>query len=207
MIDFIKQSPPIYSKESRDYQLISRLLTALLSYSESYTDNMNIWTNNINDKLSELRALSLNFIPKHQWPVDTLNAVTSCFKELIRSKGSIDAIRACFYIILRFENIESDVDIKIINNTIQVEIAENIEKIGAIKDLLDYIVPAGVDYEISIVRPIKGLTTELIYSDNHTNKNINDEEVTIYGAPNKSDSHIGYLYFNKIQKNDIESGD
>lgn len=207
MIDFIKQSPPIYSKESRDYQLISRLLTALLSYSESYTNNMNIWTNDINDKLSELRALSLNFIPKHQWPVDTLNAVTSCFKDLIRSKGSIDAIKSCFYIILRFENIESDVDIKIVNNSIQVEIAENIEKIGAIKDLLDYIVPAGVDYEISIVRPIKGLATELIYSDTHTNKNINDEEVTIYGTPTKSDSHIGYLYFNKIQKNNIESGD
>lgn len=202
MIDFIKQSPPVYSKESRDYQLISRLLTALLSYSESYSNNMSVYNDTINPKLSELRALTLNFIPKHQWPTETLNAVTSCFKYLIQSKGSIDAIRTCFYIILRFENIESDVDIKIEGKKLHIEIAENIEKVGAIKDLLEYIVPAGVDYEISIVKPLKNNLTGFVYSDSANTSQIPDTKVTIYSGT--SDTHIGYIYFNEIHKNNVK---
>ena len=210
MIDFIKQSPPVYSKESRDYQLISRLLTALFSYSESYINNMSVYNDTINSKLSELRALTLNFIPKHQWPTDALNAVTSCFKYLMKYKGSLTAILACFYIILRFENIESEVDVKVSGNKIQVEIAENIEKIGAIKDLLDYIMPAGIDYEVVIVKAIKGLASGLVYEDVQSNSPIDNNKVTIRNTTPSiydsegSEKHTGYIYFNKVQTNDLK---
>jgi len=65
MIDVIKQTPSEYSKQSRDYQVLARLYTALYNLSKMYTDNMSVWSLNIDNKLSVLRSKTLNFDPKH----------------------------------------------------------------------------------------------------------------------------------------------
>ena len=41
---------------SRDYQIISRLQSALYNVSKMYIDNMSIWNPDIDDKLAYLRA-------------------------------------------------------------------------------------------------------------------------------------------------------
>ena len=65
MIDVIKQTPIEYSKQSRDYQTISRLYTAIYNISKMYIDDMSIWNGDIDNKLTTLRSKTLNFIPKH----------------------------------------------------------------------------------------------------------------------------------------------
>ena len=42
MIDIIKQTPAEYSEQSRDYQVIARLYTALFNYSKMYIDDLNV---------------------------------------------------------------------------------------------------------------------------------------------------------------------
>ncbi len=42
MIDVIRQTPAEYSKQSRDYQLIARLFTALYNVTKMYIDDMNV---------------------------------------------------------------------------------------------------------------------------------------------------------------------
>ncbi|MBQ3422375.1 MAG: hypothetical protein IJH34_12075 [Romboutsia sp.] len=65
MINVIKQTPIEYSKQSRDYQVIARLYTALYNFNLMYIDDMNVWNSNIDNKLTMLRAKTLNFHPKH----------------------------------------------------------------------------------------------------------------------------------------------
>ena len=88
MIDVIKQTPKIYSEMSRDYQIISRLQSALYNVSKMYIDNMSIWNPDIDDKLAYLRAKTLNFDPKHSWSLKDLESITSCFKYLVKRKGA-----------------------------------------------------------------------------------------------------------------------
>ncbi len=42
MIDVIRQTPSEYSKQSRDYQLIARLFTALYNVTKMYIDDMSV---------------------------------------------------------------------------------------------------------------------------------------------------------------------
>jgi hypothetical protein len=42
MIDIIKQTPEEYSLQSRDYQVLARLYTAVFNYSKMYIDNLSI---------------------------------------------------------------------------------------------------------------------------------------------------------------------
>lgn len=42
MIDVVKQTPAEYSKQSRDYQVLARLYTALYNMNKMYIDNMQV---------------------------------------------------------------------------------------------------------------------------------------------------------------------
>ena len=50
MIDIIRQTPHEYSAQSRDYQVLARLYTALYNYVKMYIDNLSIWDTNIDNK-------------------------------------------------------------------------------------------------------------------------------------------------------------
>ena len=105
MIDVIAQTPIEYSKQSRDYQVIARLYTALYNLSKMYIDDMAMWRPNIDNKLSYLRAKTLNFHPKHAWDYDSLDAAVSCLKYLVRHKGTKQAIEQCVIILQRVNNL------------------------------------------------------------------------------------------------------
>ena len=93
MIDTIKMTPAEYSAQSRDYQVIARLYTALFNLSKMYIDNNHFWTNDIDKKLSRLRSFTLNFRNKYDWDLDDLKVVSSCFKYLMFRKGTKTALR------------------------------------------------------------------------------------------------------------------
>ena len=61
MIDVIKQTPREYSAQSRDYQVLARLYSALFNVSKMYIDNLSVWNNDIDNRLATLRAKTLNF--------------------------------------------------------------------------------------------------------------------------------------------------
>ena len=151
MIDTIKMTPAEYSAQSRDYQVIARLYTALFNLSKMYIDNNHFWTNDIDKKLSRLRAFTLNFRNKYEWDLDELKVVSSCFKYLMFRKGTKQALKYCIYILMRIKNLEgtiTDNSIEIKNNNIIIKIPENLTNLGAIEDLIRYLIPAGFSYRI-----------------------------------------------------------
>jgi len=150
MIDIIKQTPIEYSKQSRDYQVLARMYTALFNLNKMYTDNMHVWNKDIDNKLTTLRAKTLNFNPNHSWGLDALEAAVSCFKYIMFRKGTLDAIYFCIYILLRINKLESKVKSITIDDdyNLEIKIPVRLASIGIVQDLLDYILPAGITYRI-----------------------------------------------------------
>jgi len=87
-----------------------------------YIDNMDVWGRDIDNKLTMLRAKTLNFDPKHAWDLDPLDAVVSCFKHIMRSKGTTTALQFCLTALMRVYKLEGIVSPTIIGGLIIVRI-------------------------------------------------------------------------------------
>lgn len=172
MIDIIKQTPIEYSAQSRDYQVLARLYTAIFNISKMYTDNLSIWNNNIDNRLTTLRAKTLNFNAKHSWPEDDLEAVTSCFKYLIRSKGVLNTIEYCINILMKIQGIYGenlDNQITLNNYIITIRVPGELLTLGILEDLLKYLLPIGYIFNIVKYKAMNLsnlLRTEIAYGDN-----------------------------------------
>lgn len=161
MIDVIAQTPIEYSKQSRDYQIIARLYTALYNYSKMHIDDMNVWGEDIDNKLSHLRAKTLNFHPKHSWDYDALDAATSCLKYLVKHKGTKDAIKWCVIVLERIYQLKDrpegpDVSVDYNTYTITIKIPKQLASMGVVEDLLRLIIPIGMGYRIIEYEVITG---------------------------------------------------
>lgn len=178
MINLEKDTPVEYSKQSRDYQVFVFLYNALFNQVKMYVDLIkNIWTDNIDTKLLDLRSYTLNFIPKFEWENQDLLGVTNCFRYLVRTKGTEDAIKKALEILSRIKGIDlipgSDSRIIVENGIVKLLVSEEIDDIGNIEDLLRYILPAGLPYEV-----IKYSRVSTSFKD----KIVVDSKVTSEGA-------------------------
>lgn len=175
MIDIIRQTPHEYSAQSRDYQVLARLYTALYNYVKMYIDNLSIWDTNIDNKLINLRARTLNFIPEHSWDTEnnSLEAITTCFKYLMRQKGTIKALEYCIDILMRLENIpgeELDQVVTLKNYNVTIRVPEDLLTLGVIEDLVKYLLPAGLTYNIIKYKSYNAgnIMTDIFYREEGT---------------------------------------
>lgn len=219
MIDLIRQTPDIYNTESRDFQTISRLYTALFNWCKMYTDinhNKNVL---LDSKLAHLRARTVNFIPKHEWPLDELSTIATCFKYLMCKKGSKSAIKACLTILIRVENIlgnisEDEGTLKITGNKIEVSIPKALASAGIVDDLFDYLLPAGFIYRIKEYKQydFESKDTEIdvedkiVELDGKLYDKILSSDLTLYDGDESSEgiTRGGTLYKNDINTTNRE---
>lgn len=153
MIDVIRQTPSEYSKQSRDYQLIARLFTALYNVTKMYIDDMSVWETNIDNKLTTLRSKTLNFIPNHSWDLNDLDAVISYFKYIMRKKGTTTALIFSLNILMRIRKLQGVISeergtLEIDGNRITVKVPQRLTSAGVVEDLFSYLLPAGMTYRI-----------------------------------------------------------
>lgn len=191
MIDIIKQTPLEYSSQSRDYQVIARLYTALFNYVKTYIDNMSVWDTNIDNRLTSLRASTLNFEPDHAWDLDDLEAITTCFKYLMRNKGTVKALEYCVDILLRIENIvgESiDEVVTMSNYNVTIRVPDDLFTLGIVEDLVKYLLPSGLSY--TIIKYKSYNLKDVVYTD------------VYYNEPSISQGSDSVLVYNdKLQHN------
>ena len=104
----------------------------------------------MDNKLSHLRAKTLNFHPKHAWDFDSLDAAVSCLKYLVRHKGTKPAIEQCVIILQRVNNLKGrpDVSVDYDTYTILIKIPKQLASMGVVEDLLELILPIGMGYRI-----------------------------------------------------------
>ena len=168
--------PEIYYKDSRDFAYISRLIEIILNYMKTAADN--VWvepSENVNANIIDLLVNTLGFESKHEYITRDLVYVASSFSEMLRNKGSMNAIEMAVRTLLNSQrislrNIEKTYDYDKQTKTLTIYIPTETIDLVLLDDIMDYILPAGIIYQYlrvensvdfgNLTKPISDIETE-----------------------------------------------
>lgn len=145
--------PDVYVRNSRDFQLLSRLYTSVFAGVRFDSGTIKNIINPIlaNDRILDLIATRIGFFTNEVIDVDTYRIILKAFPYLIKNKGSKKGISEAVNTILKIEGkykIQTKVNIDNDNYTINIYTGEKIQNKKALKALLEYIVPVGYTFAI-----------------------------------------------------------
>lgn len=183
--------PTIYYKESRDFSYIGRLFEVLLNYMKTNADlvDASLNSDSVKSILVELLNSTLGFESKHEYITKDLIYIASSFTELVRKKGSEQAISEAIQLLLTSQNIDLAYNLKINQAKFEINIIvpTNMNDVVLLEDLFDYIIPAGWTVVIN-----KGDPNETSAYNVITSK----DSITSYIVNDSGDNNgLGNVYF------------
>lgn len=229
MIDTLKITPSMYSKESRDYQLIGRLYNAVFNYAKMSIDGMNNFplSKDSDKRFLDLVAKTIGFESKHSYNTENLYALCSSFKKIVSHKGTKKAIEELLSVLLNSQNIDKlfKVDVYTNNNTgkfkpysIVIYVPTELKDIIMLEDMMSYILPAGFVYEIyvrdieetgdvkndfsfeSSVTLVSGTSSQLSRIESYINTSVVVGAPTDDDLPNDTTSGKEYVNTKKVEE-------
>jgi hypothetical protein len=172
MIKLQNLTPEVYYKQSRDFQFIGRLYDVVLNYIKTNADNLyNLPIGqNMNEQLLNLLALTLGFKPKNNYNSKQLLAICSVLPEIMRHKGSLQSMIVAVNALLAAEEINQALDYTITpKRNITLYISQQLSDLTLLTDLFDYILPAGMNYQlVKENQLITNIDTNIYLSDSVT---------------------------------------
>lgn len=152
MIKVQDETPKIYYNESRDFQFIGRLYDVVLNSVKTNCDllyNLPI-SDNVNTQMLDLMSTTLGFKIRHNYNTKQLVSACSIFPTILKNKGNIQAIQLIGDALLHAEGITEDFGYEISddNTSIDIFIPSTLSDINLFKDLLSYVMPAGMNVNI-----------------------------------------------------------
>ena len=169
LIKFQDLTPEVYYKRSRDFQYIGRLFDLVLNNAKMNTDIISSLPLNpdMDPRLLDLLALTLGFKSKHEYNTKQLAALCSIFPFVLRNKGSKLAIETACNALLNAEGITKEASVEVSSQTVSIFLPSGLSDLNLLKDLLNYILPAGMSCSIvreaTLVPPSS--TTLVSYND------------------------------------------
>lgn len=154
MIDLYTKLPQVYFNESRDFQIIAKVYEALYNYIKSNSDliSTNLDYKSFDTRLLLLLSKTLGFEAIHNYNNKSLYAVCSCFKSMMKKKGSKASIEECLKAILNAQEINEKPEVNVDTENCIINILvpdQDMNDIILIEDLMNYILPAGYIYNIN----------------------------------------------------------
>lgn len=147
-------TPDVYNRYSRDFQIIGRTFDAVINNVKMNVDLMadNPLSRNSDNRLLDLVTATIGFTSIHQYTDNDLRYLCYSFRQLVREKGTRKAIEEAIAVLLRAQGISDlpDIDIDAKQALITIRIPSKLNDVILFEDLLDYILPAGFNYEIII---------------------------------------------------------
>lgn len=143
-------TPEVYFRKSRDFQYIARLYDIVLNYNKLNTDLINGLpvSADTDPGIIDLLAYTLGFKSKHNYNVKQLAALCSSFTKILHLKGTETAIKMACDTLLFSEGITEESQVEFENNTVIIYIPAKLSDINLLKDILIYILPAGLGCKI-----------------------------------------------------------
>ena len=161
MIKLQDLTPKVYYDYSRDFQFIGRLYDLVLNSVK--TNAANLYNlpcgKNMDEQLLNLLALTLGFkITKQQYNSKQLRAICESLPTILKHKGSIQALVLAVNVLLAAEGITQSLDYEVIpKQGVVLGVAQELEDLTLLEDLLDYLLPAGLS--CTIIKKSKLVTT------------------------------------------------
>ena len=195
MISLQKCVPEIYYNQSRDFQFVARTLEVLANYLKTNADVLKGFpqSKNFDIRLLTLLAYTLGFVSKHNYNTDDLFAVCASFNEILKYKGSMDAVEMAIRVLLNAQQIDKSFDVKRDNlggdtRNLLIYLPIEVTDIVLLEDIFDYILPAGFTYSFVFADFSDGFdATSLTTSDDLKSKQYVSNklgQVTIPGGSN-----------------------
>lgn len=182
IINVQEMTPQIYTEESRDFQLLSRLYDCVFNGMKFDTDSIVelIDTQQCRTSVLQLLQTKLGFFTEKKIDDEKLRKVLECFPILVKNKGSLKAIKETLYLFLRMYSVSSDLEVYYLktpysepfseampcvlangkfpeNNSLVVKIHSFSTKpdITVLEEIFRYILPAGINYYIEFDKNVE----------------------------------------------------
>lgn len=160
MIRLQDMTPDVYYNQSRDFQFIGRLFDVLLNSTKTSTDLIGDLPLDENSDLmfSELAAMTLGLKLRHQYSSKQLQAIVAVLSDILRNKGSLRAVQLAYEALISTEGLKQNMYYEaptLENHTLTLYLPKDLSDLTLLRDLLDYIMPAGVS-----CRLVKMTTTD-----------------------------------------------
>lgn len=191
--------PEVYYKESRDFSYIGRIFEVLLNYMKTNADlvDASLDSENIKSMLLDLLNSTLGFESRHNYITKDLIYLASCFSDLLRKKGTMEAIKQAIQLLLTSQNIALPSDVTIAEADsfeLNIILPSELTDVILLEDLFDYILPAGWTFTIK-----RGNASDIPAVISTTTVSA----VTSYILPDASDTTgLGGVY--KTERNTID---
>lgn len=170
-----EMTPQIYTEESRDFQLLSRLYDSVFNGLKFDTDSILdlIDTKECRTSVLQLLQTKLGFFTERKIDDEKLRSILECFPILVRNKGSLRSIKETLYLFLRMYSVSSNMEIYYLptpysppfseeepcvlasgklpeNNSLIIRIHsfETKPDTSVMEEIFKYILPAGINYYI-----------------------------------------------------------
>lgn len=181
--------PTVYCNDSRDFQLLCRLYTAVVNSVKFDIDTMQYLTSTAQckSKVLELLATKLGFLTNNEYEDDKLRYILQAFPDMVKNKGSLKAIKQCVNTFLKIYNVRTNIliwytseatsvyNVAIDDHTIIVGLNEALRGgTRLLQDMLRFILPTGFGLYIYYYRSLSD-NTVLIDSNKATLLFVSDD--------------------------------
>lgn len=177
--------PEIYCNQSRDFQLLGRVYDIVFNYLKTNIDTIvnNPLSSSTDSTLLDLVVTTLGFKSLHNYNSDQLAAVASTFVKVLSQKGSLRSIETTINTILQVQNIKEscvlslDADDKYILN---IYVPAKFSDLNLLNDILNYILPAGMEYNLIRQNLSSSGSTSISYLNNSSSVEAKESCTTSY---------------------------
>lgn len=183
MIKLQDMTPDVYYNQSRDFQYIGRLFDIVLNSVKTNADLIKECPLSMNsdERLIDLMTMTLGFKSKHNYNVKQLTALCSAFCEIIKNKGSLYSIELAARTLFSAESVKQDFeyDINEDNTEIAIYVPEELTDLNLFRDLLTYILPAGMRCKLIRTALFARESTEIFKTTDKVTKSFTPNADTI----------------------------
>lgn len=157
LLRFDEKVPGVYVKESRDFQVLTRLFTLGLNQAKYNADSIQFINDplHVNNRLLTLLQQKVGFYTNRDFYDDAIRKVCKMFYALVKHKGSKTSIIEAIRIFFRVSGTDSDAYVDIQNKvdgeaiyTVNIGIHASVRDTSLLEELLKYILPCGYKYTI-----------------------------------------------------------
>lgn len=211
MIKVEKFTPEIYSKESRDYQLMCRVYDCIFNSTKADVDSIIhlLNTDTISSTFLPLLKTKLGYNSETILKDDELRYILRVFPYIIRAKGSTKAVEQMVNMCLKLYNLNADYqirkgeegsvfgDITLDQHSILIGIDTVLRSTELLRELCEYVMPSGFQLYVYFYQNVETAdmyaftqNTQLLFSSKNINSGVRgtvpsfavDDEDRLIGA-------------------------
>lgn len=219
-------TPPVYTEESRDFQLFCRLYDCIFAGFKYDADQIPNLMNPFlcRDNMLPLLETKLGFFTNKLMDDTAIRYILSAFPLIIKNKGSLRGVQYAINTFLKIYDIRTSIMIFNVNNaetlfniavddhTLVIALNQTLKDIKVLEELLSYVLPTGYSFQfyfyntISDVIPIiTNVNAKLIFVSDNINAMLRQEYVENV-ANNDIDKLIGAVDTMNLASTDSKPG-